>query len=119
MNIVLLGVFRGGLEHYVLWRSTYKRTDQQLFKLIYKILFQGRDNLAEMKETFHKLDKFASRDESMEGLSLLETIKKVRPSILIGLSACGGLFTKEILQTMAEFNNQPIIFPLSNPTSRY
>ena len=93
--------------------------DQKLFKLIYKILFQGRDNLAEMKETFHKLDKFASRDESMEGLSLLDTIKKVRPSILIGLSACGGLFSKEILETMAEFNSQPIIFPLSNPTSRY
>merc|ERR1719291_748895 len=54
----------------------------------------------------------------MEGLSLHDTIKKVRPSILIGLSACGGLFTKEILQTMAEFNSQPIIFPLSNPTSR-
>jgi len=46
---------------------------------------KGRDNLAEMKETFHKLDQFESRDESMEGLSLHETIKKVRPSILIGL----------------------------------
>ena len=83
------------------------------------LLFQGRNNLTEMEETFHKLSTFAAREESMEGLSLLETIKKVRPSILLGLSACGGLFTKEILQTMAEFNSQPIIFPLSNPTSRY
>ena len=72
-----------------------------------------------MQKTFFRLSEFAAQDEDMEGLSLLETIKKVRPSILIGLSACGGLFTKEILQTMAEFNNQPIIFPLSNPTSRY
>ena len=93
--------------------------DQQLFKLVNRILlFQGRDNLAEMEKTFHNLSQFAARDEDMEGLSLLETIKKVRPSILIGLSACGGLFTKEILLTMAEFNSQPIIFPLSNPTSR-
>ena len=71
-----------------------------------------------MQKNFFKLSEFAARDEGMEGLSLHETIKKVRPSILVGLSACGGLFTKEILQTMAEFNSQPIIFPLSNPTSR-
>ena len=72
-----------------------------------------------MQKTFFRLSEFAAQDEDMEGLSLHDTIKKVRPSILIGLSACGGLFTKEILQTMAEFNSQPIIFPLSNPTSRY
>ena len=71
-----------------------------------------------MQKTFFRLSKFAAQDEDMEGLSLHDTIKKVRPSILIGLSACGGLFTKEILQKMAEFNSQPIIFPLSNPTSR-
>ena len=71
-----------------------------------------------MQKTFFRLSEFAAQDEDMEGLSLHDTIKKVRPSILIGLSACGGLFTKEILQTMAEFNSQPIIFPLSNPTSR-
>ena len=82
------------------------------------LMFQGRDNLVEMEETFYKLSEFAARDQSMEGLSLHETIKRVRPSILIGLSACGGLFNKEILETMAEFNSQPIIFPLSNPTSR-
>ena len=71
-----------------------------------------------MQKTFFRLSEFAAQDEDMEGLSLHDTIKKVWPSILIGLSACGGLFTKEILQTMAEFNSQPIIFPLSNPTSR-
>jgi len=79
---------------------------------------KGRDNLLEMEENFFDLSSFAARDEGMEGLSLLETIRRVRPSILVGLSACSGLFSTEILEAMAEINEQPIIFPLSNPTSR-
>ena len=82
-------------------------------------MFQGRDNLEQMEENFFDLSSFAARDEAMEGMSLLETIKHVRPSILVGLSACSGLFNQEILEAMAEINEEPIIFPLSNPTSRY
>ena len=86
----------------------------------YSICFcQGRDNLEQMEENFFDLSSFAARDEGMEGMSLLETIRHVRPSILVGLSACSGLFSTEILEAMAEINDQPIIFPLSNPTSRY
>ena len=84
------------------------------------LISKGRDNLEEMEEQFYDLSSFAARDHTMEGLSLLETIRRVRPTILIGLSACGGLFTEEILRAMTESHPdaQPIIFPLSNPTSR-
>merc|ERR1719341_1169329 len=51
-------------------------------------------------------------------MSLLETVKRVKPNILIGLSACGGLFSEEVLKAMNESETPPIIFPLSNPTSR-
>merc|ERR1719493_162515 len=51
-------------------------------------------------------------------MSLLDTVKKVKPTILIGLSACGGLFSKEVLEAMNENEAPPIIFPLSNPTSK-
>lgn len=41
----------------------------------------------------------------------------VKPTILMGLSTIQGVFTKEILGKMAEMNEHPIIFPLSNPSS--
>merc|ERR1719427_1280846 len=51
-------------------------------------------------------------------MSLIDTIRKVKPNILIGLSACGGLFSEDVLKAMDQNEVPPIIFPLSNPTSR-
>ena len=42
----------------------------------------------------------------------------MKPNILIGLTGYRGLFTPEILQEMAKYNDRPIIFAMSNPTSR-
>ena len=64
------------------------------------------------------MSAFAEDDTSMEGLSLLEVIKKVQPNVLIGLSGCGGIFTEDVLTEMNNSTTPPIIFPLSNPTSR-
>lgn len=47
-----------------------------------------------------------------------DALKSIRPTAIIGVSGQPGLFTKEVLQTMAEINERPIIFSLSNPTSR-
>lgn len=51
-------------------------------------------------------------------VSLLDVMKHAQPSILIGVSGQGGLFTEEIIREMAKHTEKPIIFPLSNPTSR-
>lgn len=51
-------------------------------------------------------------------ISLLETVKNAKPTILIGASGQPGLFTEEIVRTMHVHCPSPIIMPLSNPTSR-
>jgi len=82
------------------------------------LISKSRPTLKEMEEQFYDLSSFAVDDPNMEGMSLLDTVKKVKPNIIIGLSACGGLFNEEILKSMNENETPPIIFPLSNPTSR-
>ena len=52
-------------------------------------------------------------------LSLLEVMEHGRPDILIGVSGQPGLFTEEVVKTMHKHCARPIIFPLSNPTSRW
>jgi len=51
-------------------------------------------------------------------ISLLEVVKRAKPTVLIGVSGQPGLFTQEVIEAMAENSMQPIIFPLSNPTSQ-
>ena len=52
------------------------------------------------------------------GVSLMDVVQHARPTILVGVSAQPGLFTEEIVKTMASYASRPMIFPMSNPTSR-
>ncbi|HEX5147489.1 MAG TPA: malic enzyme-like NAD(P)-binding protein, partial [Candidatus Limnocylindrales bacterium] len=50
-------------------------------------------------------------------IDLLETVRAIRPTILIGTTSTKGAFSEPIIRAMAEATPRPIIMPLSNPTS--
>jgi malate dehydrogenase (oxaloacetate-decarboxylating) len=51
-------------------------------------------------------------------ITLLDVVRHARPSVLIGVSGQPGAFTEEAVREMAKYSERPVIFPLSNPTSR-
>jgi malate dehydrogenase (oxaloacetate-decarboxylating)(NADP+) len=51
-------------------------------------------------------------------LALVDIVRFLRPTALVGVSAQPGAFTEEIVRLMCANNPRPILFPLSNPTSR-
>lgn len=70
------------------------------------------DQLADHKVYFSRTD-----NEGKQFRTLEEVVDYVKPTILMGLSTLGGVFTPSILQKTAQFSAHPIIFPLSNPSS--
>jgi len=61
---------------------------------------------------------YARKDQEKQLTSLLEIVKHVKPTALIGLSGMPKAFTEEIVQEFAKHSKRPIIFSLSNPTSK-
>ena len=51
-------------------------------------------------------------------ISLLDVVQNAKPTVVIGVSGQPGVFTREMVQAMTRYVARPIIFPLSNPTSR-
>ena len=74
------------------------------------LVVASRDDLAA-----HKLD-YAHEHEPMT--SFLEAVKELQPTAIIGVSGQPQTFTKEIVEEMARLNEQPLVFALSNPTSK-
>ncbi|CAL9105695.1 malic enzyme [Musa troglodytarum] len=50
--------------------------------------------------------------------NLLDAVQVIKPSVLIGTSGVGKTFTQDVVETMASFNEKPVILALSNPTSQ-
>ncbi len=74
------------------------------------LVVKGRTDLAA-----HKL---AYAHEHAPCTDFLDAVRNLRPTTIIGVAAVGGSFTPEVIKEMAALNARPIIFALSNPTSK-
>ncbi len=74
------------------------------------LVLESRPDLAEHKRGF------AHPGEEVDGF--LAAVRTIRPAAIIGVSGVAGAFTRPVLEAMAEINERPIVFALSNPTSK-
>ena len=74
------------------------------------LVVKSRTDLAEHKKTY-------AHDHPPIG-DFLTTIRTLKPTAIIGVAAVGGAFNQSVLEAMAEINERPIVFALSNPTSQ-
>lgn len=76
------------------------------------LIIEGMDGLTEGQEKYAR-----KTGEIKEHLTdLVEIIRTVKPTVLIGTSGVPGAFTEEVVRAMAEINERPAIMPISNPT---
>ena len=94
-------------------------SEEEVYKRFFMVdkqglLFDDMDDLTpEQKPFAKKRADFTNADKLTD---LLEVVKTVKPTILVGTSTQPNTFTKEIVEAMCENTERPMIFPLSNPT---
>jgi malate dehydrogenase (oxaloacetate-decarboxylating)(NADP+) len=74
------------------------------------LLTSDRENIA------HHKQRYAREQPPID--NFLDAVKTLKPTAILGLSGQPGSFPKEVIEAMAEINKRPIIFALSNPTSK-
>ncbi|CAM4373537.1 NAD-dependent malic enzyme [Acinetobacter pragensis] len=83
------------------------------------LITENQPNLLDFQKSLaqplHAIEAWTNAEHA---ISLLDVIQHAKPTVLIGVSGQPGLFTEEIIRALAENCERPIIFPLSNPTSR-
>ncbi|KAB1204338.1 NADP-dependent malic enzyme [Morella rubra] len=95
-----------------IWLVDSKVIETHLKSMLVKglIVSSRRESLQHFKKPW------AHEHEPIKGL--LDAVKAVKPTVLIGSSGAGKTFTKEVVQAMASLNKKPLILALSNPTSQ-
>jgi len=101
------------------YKFTNKKACDQIAILDSKGLITDKKIIQDYKKPFRKdkniYCKWDVDDDSH--ITLIETIKNFQPNVLIGTSGKYGHFNKDVIESMMNYCERPIIFPLSNPTS--
>jgi malate dehydrogenase (oxaloacetate-decarboxylating) len=126
-TVVFLGAGSAGCgiaEHIVAQMVSEGLTEEQARARIYMVdrfglLTDDQTNLA----TFQLLlaqprSRLVEWEDRQEGFSLLDVVCQAKPSVLVGVSGQPGLFSEAVIREMFRHCPQPIVMPLSNPTSR-
>jgi malate dehydrogenase (oxaloacetate-decarboxylating) len=84
------------------------------------LVHTGRERLEPSKQKFARdVELIKAWETGTPGsFTMLDVVKNVHPTILIGTSAQPGAFTEEMIRELARHVERPVIFPLSNPTSK-
>ena len=80
------------------------------------LLFDDMEDLTPAQKPFAK--KRADYKDAGDMTDLLNVVKTVKPTILVGTSTNPGAFTKEVVEAMCVNTERPVIFPISNPTKK-
>ena len=125
-RIVFFGAGSAGIGIAELIKEAMKQEGISEEEAKDKIYVLGRNGLAHtgskwldaLKKPYaQKQEKIESWNvENSDNITLLETVKNVKPTILIGTSTQPNTFTEELVSEMKKHAARPIIFPLSNPT---
>jgi malate dehydrogenase (oxaloacetate-decarboxylating) len=83
------------------------------------LLQEGMPNLLDFQQRLvQKAENTKEWTSEEPNFSLVDVMRNAKPTVLIGVSGAPGLFSKEVIQEMHKHCERPIVFPLSNPTSR-
>jgi malate dehydrogenase (oxaloacetate-decarboxylating)(NADP+) len=114
-NLVIAAMQMKGLSHAAA-TSRIQMFDTQ------GLVVKGRPNLAIQKAPFAQEGPvsapFDHTNVESESPQIVAAIERFKPSILIGVSTKHGAFTKQVVEAMGHINKRPIIFSLSNPTTK-
>jgi malate dehydrogenase (oxaloacetate-decarboxylating) len=85
----------------------------------YGLITESRQNVAPEQLPYARKEQEVQtwRPPNKE-ITVLDVVRNVKPTVLIGVSGQPGTFTEQVVREMAKYTSRPVIFPLSNPTSR-